>query len=70
MKLMKKNTIKMLQRTFPNVSLKESVHSQEMLVPHQTPMPIFSFFFFNFLKIFLVPLNFEVFYKTESMPCQ
>lgn len=28
------------------------------------------FFFFNFLKIFLVPLNFEVFYKTESVPCQ
>jgi len=51
MKLMKKNTTKILQKTFPNVSLKEFVHSQEVLVPRQIPMPIFSFFL-SFLFIF------------------
>lgn len=68
---MKKNTIKMLQRTFPNVSLKELVHSQEMLVPHQTPMPISSFFhFFLFYKDFTGTFEFLSYYKIEIIPCQ
>lgn len=64
-KPVKENTIKMLQRTFPNVSLKEFVGSQEVLVPQQTPTPVVSFLLLIFSRFYWYLSKSKVSYKRE-----